>query len=289
MGLSIASKWIGIYAGFGLAVLYFWHCIRYITMNRDEINPNVQDPFRRVFILSLWCVLFFIFIPVGIYLLSYIPYMAYNTRIENFFDYLKAVWHAQESMLSYHSTPRLGMDHPFYSPWWEWPIIGKPMFYATEQYISPNAPLHHSIFSFGNPVVWWGALASLPFALFRWLHGKHYLISGSEQRWHLNNNSWNIHWEFVFIGLLAQYLPWVLVPRGTYIYHYFASIPFLILIISLCLTSDKPEHEKILRIVRWVVLAAALVLFILLLPYSSGMASPTGWLNIGKKILRIWF
>ena len=27
--------------------------------------------------------------------------------------------------------------------------------------------------------------------------------------------------------LLAQLLPWVLVPRGTYIYHYFASVPFL--------------------------------------------------------------
>ena len=37
---------------------------------------------------------------------------------------------------------------------------------------------------------------------------------------------------FIFIGLLAQYLPWVLVPRGTYIYHYFASLPFLMLSIT---------------------------------------------------------
>ena len=35
MGLSIASKWIGIYAGLGLAVLFFWHCIRTIVLCND--------------------------------------------------------------------------------------------------------------------------------------------------------------------------------------------------------------------------------------------------------------
>ena len=38
MGLSIASKWIGIYAGAGLAVLFFWHCSRTcITMHGSGI------------------------------------------------------------------------------------------------------------------------------------------------------------------------------------------------------------------------------------------------------------
>ena len=31
------------------------------------------------------------------------------------------------------------------------------------------------------------------------------------------------------IAFAAQYLPWMLVPRGTYIYHYFPSVPFIIL------------------------------------------------------------
>ena len=216
--------------------------------------------------------------------------MAYNTRIGNFRDYLEAVWRAQEGMLSYHSTPGLGMDHPFYSPWWEWPVIGKPMYYAAEQYI-PKDPsvLHHSIFSFGNPVVWWGALAAIPAALFMWLRGKHYSIEGRDESWHLNSRSWDNRYEFVFIGLLAQYLPWVLVPRGTYIYHYFASVPFLILMISMCLTSEKPEHEKTMKIIGGCVLAAAGVLFVLLLPYASGMAAPEEWLEIGRKILHIWY
>ena len=289
MGLSIASKWIGIYAGIGLAVLYFWHCFRNVRMDRTENDPEGIRVFRRVFILCAWCVLFFIIIPLAIYLLSYIPYMAYNTRISNFKDYLDAVWRAQESMLSYHSTPGLGMDHPFYSPWWEWPIIGKPMFYATEQYISRDALLHHSIFSFGNPVVWWGALLALPYALFLLLREKHYQIGDREERFHLNSITWDVRYEFIFVGLLAQYLPWVLVPRGTYIYHYFASVPFLILMISICLTGDHPAEKRIKKITGWIVAGMAFLMFVLLLPYSTGIAAPGWWLEIGKHILHIWY
>ena len=290
MGLSIASKWIGIYAGMGLAVLYFAHCIRQIRIHQDDDMQDFPDVFRRVFVLCLWCVLFFIVIPAGIYLLSYIPYMAYNTRIGSFRDYLDAVWRAQESMLSYHSTPGLGMDHPFYSPWWEWPVIGKPMYYAAEQYI-PKDPtvLHHSIFCFGNPVVWWGSLGAIPFVLFQWIREKHYSVADREERWHLNSLTWDCRHVFVFVSLLAQYLPWVLVPRGTYIYHYFASIPFLILMIPMCLSDGKNGQQKVMKITGGCILAAAGILFVLLFPYSAGMAAPVWWLDIGKNILHIWY
>ena len=289
MGLSIASKWIGIYAGIGLAILYFWHCFRNIRIDSQKEDHEGPDIFRRCGILSLWCVLFFVMIPAGIYLLSYIPYMAYNTRIANLMDYLNAVWRAQISMFNYHSTPGLGMDHPFYSPWWEWPIIGKPMFYATEQYIQKEAALHHSIFCFGNPVLWWGALAALPAAVFLWLREKHYQTEGCEDRWHLCSRSWDIRYEFVFVSLLVQYLPWVLVPRGTYIYHYFASVPFLIMILSVCIDRSGPKAERAMKITAAVILSLAAILFIVLLPYTTGMASPKGWLDLGKNILRIWY
>ncbi len=288
MGLSIASKWIGIYAGIGLAVLYFWHCFRSVRISR-ETNPGNREAFRKVLVLCLWCVLFFVIIPAAIYLLSYLPYMAYNTRIKGVGDYLDAVWRAQESMLSYHSTPGLGMDHPFYSPWWEWPIIGKPMYYATEQYTPAGASLQYSIFCIGNPAVWFGALGALVISVILWLREKHYQIDGEAGRWHLTSLSFSGKYEFAFIGLLAQYLPWVLVPRGTYIYHYFASIPFLILLTALCLDALHEKWKKAAIIAGSVYAAAAAVFFVLLLPYACGMAVTTGWLDIGKQLLRIWY
>ena len=286
MGLAIASKWIGIYAGIGLAVLYFWHCFRSMRMACRE----GESILARVFFISLACIGFFVIVPVAIYLLSYIPYLAYNTRIRDFGSYLDAVWRSQIGMFNYHSTPRLGMDHPFYSPWWEWPIIGKPMFYATEQYIPRNAFLHHSIFCFGNPAVWWTGIAALVLCLFRWIQGKRYLVKGETNwLWHLTGESYSIRYEFLLIGLLAQYLPWVLVPRGTYIYHYFASVPFLILALALCLDWKAEKAQTALRIAAAVFLFIAAGMFVILLPYATGIAAPVWWLDIGKKLLRIWY
>ena len=312
MGFAIASKWIGIYAGAGLAVLFFWHFFRTKRLVREaegmaalnmtdeegekELHPYItcgtipgyNIPIRLMWI-CLWCLLFFIAVPVVIYLLSYIPYFAYSTKIHTLKEFVDAVWKEQIGMYNYHSTPGLGMDHPFYSPWYEWPLIRKPMYYANQLYPSVSTDLHYSIFSLGNPVIWWGALAALPVCLFRWMKSKHYQIGNSHDRWHLTNHTYGVGISFMLIGLMAQFFPWVPVPRGTYIYHYFASIPFLILAVGLCFDG----YSKKGKVYRWtagaVICAAALVFFIIFFPYASGMPVSAGWLNIGKAILHVYY
>lgn len=242
-------------------------------------------------IICLWCILFFIIIPVAIYLISYIPYFAYNSRrIRSLSDYIGEVWRAQVGMLNYHSTKNLGMDHPFYSPWWEWPVIGKPMYYAAEQYIPDSAVIHHSIFCFGNPVIWFSGLGALLICLLRAVFARRYSLEGTERVWHLSSGSRDPRYIFIFIGLLAQYLPWVLVPRGTYIYHYFASLPFLMLSIALCF--DQYTDSRYLKAAGRISIAFILIAaagFVLLFPYASGIGSPASWLDIGRRILRIWY
>ena len=312
MGLSIASKWIGIYAGAGLAVLFFWHSARTIRLQKEASGMlesdtglpaesrnklfalskegGAPDAVKRFLTLCAWCVLFFVIVPVLIYLLSYIPYMAYNAkRIHSIGDYINEVWRAQVGMFNYHSTPNLGMDHPFYSPWWEWPVIGKPMYYASQQYLTANYPVHHSIFAFGNPVIWFGGLATLAFCLFRCISSRRCRLTGNQLQWHATALNYDVRYVFLLIGILAQYLPWVLVPRGTYIYHYFASLPFLMISVCLAFDQEGQKAEWTGRILAAVFIAAAAVFFILLFPYASGMNVSTDWLNIGKSILRIWY
>ena len=91
------------------------------------------------------------------------------------------------------------------------------------------------------------------------------------------------------IGILAQYLPWVLVPRGTYIYHYFASLPFLMTAICLCFNMKERKYEKTCIIIATVYMFAAAVFFILLFPYASGMNVSDAWLDIGRHFARIWY
>ena len=81
MGLSIASKWIGIYAGAGLAVLFFWHGFRIIRLEyrerralnlfkAGEKTPSGSSVWLDFLKICSWCFLFFVLIPGLIYCVS---------------------------------------------------------------------------------------------------------------------------------------------------------------------------------------------------------------------------
>lgn len=336
MGCGIASKWIGIYSGAGLAIMYFWTCLRHQSLkNRKALQAlfclalvslllaldgylvvtgrigkvlcgvlavliiaayfllyrfgkalRGDRAFRRMLHLCLWCLLFFVAIPGVIYLLSYIPYFAYAYK-EHVSDFFRLVVDAQKGMFNYHATPGLGMDHPFYSPWYEWPLIKRPMYYASPSFVPEG--WSYAIWCFGNPAVWLIGLVGIGATAFVWGKRHIYTLQGSDQGMHLTSSSWSVAPAFVLIGLLAQFLPWVLVPRGTYIYHYFASVPFLILGVSLLLYWIESWHPTVGKAVLAAYLVVCLVFFIAYFPYASGVLTPTRWLDFMRKFLRIYY
>ena len=250
-----------------------------LTLRRDTA-------WRRVVTLCLWCVLFFILVPVAIYLLSYIPYFAYAHK-EGFMDYLSMVIRAQESMFNYHSKPGLGMDHPFYSPWYEWPLIKRSMYYASASFTPEGSS--YAIFCFGNPAVWILGLLGVAATAGVWAQRHFYRVQDDPDRLlHCSGRSWSIAPAFALIGLLAQFLPWVLVPRGTYIYHYFASIPFLILSTVLLLHWLSERWPRAGRCVLIAYLLVCLVFFIGFYPYASGVLAPNWWLDFMSRFLRLY-
>ena len=88
----------------------------------------------------------------------------------------------------------------------------------------------------------------------------------------------------LLIAFLAQYLPWVLVPRGTYIYHYFPSVPFIILCNMYALSWLEERRAKAARIILWAEAGLALALFIAFFPYISGITASKAWMDAMK-----WF
>ena len=296
MGCGFASKWIGAYAGIGLALLYFWTCIRHLRMGKEAraalsgshsftaeeeaILDSRADSMKRVLHLCLWCLLFFVAIPLTIYLLSYTVHFA-DREFDSIGHFLKTVYNTNfgkyNSMLSYHGTPGLGMDHYYYSPWYEWPLMTKPMYYASAAF-KPEGKTY-AIFCFGNPWVWVVGLAGIAYTVYHWVQGHRYRIEGKEGSWQLRRHDWDVSPAFILIGLLAQFLPWVLVPRGTYIYHYFASVPFLMLGTVLMLHHVSLRNPKLGRRLLIIHLTLCLVWFVLLFPYASGVTTPNGWMD----------
>ncbi len=300
MGCGVASKWIGVYAGIGLAVLYFWTCLRHLRLSKlanqmlessEEISEDDRlllekrknTSFRRVFFLCLWCLLFFVAVPVVIYLLCYVVHFA-DRNFSSLWDFLVTVYETNfstapgtTSMLSYHGTPGLGMDHTFYSPWYEWPLMITPMYYASAAF-KPEG-MTYAIFCFGNPWVWLVGLVGIGYTEYRWARGHRYRLAGKEASVYLLRDDWDISPAFILIGLLAQFLPWVLVPRGTYIYHYFASVPFLILGTILMLDSFTRRHPNRGKKIIILYLVLCFIWFVMLFPYASGLPTPEWWMD----------
>lgn len=279
MGLAIASKWIGCYGAVGLAVLFFfrfyqlWRQSVYARAHRAEGAAFVRaaDTFKEKGAKTIAaCFLFFVFVPLAIYIASYIPYLRAYGEIKWDSYTFQRLWDAQVLMLDYHAN--LVAEHYFASPWYEWPLIVKPMWYYQADF--KGAGMASSILAFGNPAVWWTGLAGILFVLgysvYRNLLPAAGVIPGRDDE---DDRTLPV----IVVCFLSAYLPWVLVSRLTFIYHYFASVPWIIIATALGLKYMARHRRKTAIALGAILAVAALALFVLFYPLASGAEVPRAW------------
>ena len=197
-GLGAASKWICLYAGAGLAVLWLWHWLLSLRENRSGW-------FRRFMRNAMFCIVFFVLIPGLIYYLSYLPYgISQNASLFSR-EYTKLVLDNQSFMFSYHAN--IKAEHPYSSRWYQWVLNIRPILYYLD-YLPQNRRV--SIAAFVNPMICWGGLLSLPVLL--------YMAVVRRDRTAV----------FILVGYASGLIPWMFISRLTFEYHYFASAAFLI-------------------------------------------------------------
>lgn len=260
MGLGVASKWTGVYAGIGLAIIFFLQLgrrfreYRYAKKEPDGmtdgiLHSDVIDLFRKNTLATLgFCILFFIAVPVVIYVLSYIPFVSPNGTT----GLIAKLLENQEYMFSYHSN--LNATHPYSSSWYEWPMMVKPVLYYSG---TIGSDIVEGISAFGNPLVWW-----VGFAAFFYMG----YITWKDRDWKAG---------FFMIGYLAEYVPWIFVSRYTFIYHYFTCVPFLVLMIGYSIyklyhrkNTEKEKKQFFIKAVGYC--ACAVALFFFFYPVLSG-------------------
>ncbi|MDD3242793.1 MAG: glycosyltransferase family 39 protein [Eubacteriales bacterium] len=271
-GLGAASKWTGLYAGAGLAIIFFYSIFcrarEYAAARSGAVEGELAQTIRRNFwrntiLTLLCCIVFFIVIPAAIYVASYIPY-AKGVNSQNL---LKTVWDSQLSMFRYHS--QLVDDHFFKSPWYQWPLIIKPIWFYKNSCL-PEGWMG-SIASFGNPAVWLPGTAAMIWLIVRII----------------KNRRMQMPDVFILAGYLTQYLPWVLVPRSMFIYHYFPAVPFFIMAIVMWIREWETKKERKKQYI-WVYLAVVLLLFVLFYPVLSGLPIPS-WYGKLLRWLPTWY
>ncbi len=261
MGLGIASKWIGVYAGAGLAVFFFAILFARFGEYRKARQAlakggkdiawaqSIVEKFPTYTLATLLCCLvFFVAVPIAVYIGSYYQFL----RIEG--NGLQEVWAYQQHMLNYHKG--VFQSHPFASPWYQWPLILKPIWYYLGEF-EPEGMVS-SIASLGNPALWWPGLLAILWLCVRAVQG----YGKTDRRIYI-----------VLLGYFMNFLPWVLVPRITFIYHYFASVPFLALAVGLYLEDFYARH-KYAKTWIGLYLAVVLALYALFYPLLTGIPMP---------------
>ncbi|MGI5898433.1 MAG: glycosyltransferase family 39 protein [Christensenellales bacterium] len=263
-GLGSASKWTGIYAGAGLAVILFYTLYRRYTEAKRMGKEG--EWFKNFAYTCLFCVLAFVIIPFGIYFASSFQYFQIKDG-KTIADW----WAAQEYMFTYHSG--LQDSHDFESPWYEWPLMIRPMWL----YKGNHDGLIATINTMGNPAVWWPGFAALVWLVVRYIKG----FKDSSKNKEITHIG-----ALLLIGFASQFLPWVLVTRCTFIYHYFTCVPFVILIICHFIDvktgyGGKVDERK-LKIALGVYIGIAALMFAFFYPVISGMDIPVWYARLTR-------
>jgi hypothetical protein len=109
-------------------------------------------------------------------------------------------------MYNYHNG--LTAPHAASSPWWAWLFDFKPVWFYQEGFAGNTTA---AIYDAGNIVIWWLGLPALGFAAWQAFARR------------------SLPLALITVGYAFQWVSWARIDRAAFQYHYYTSLPFLIL------------------------------------------------------------
>ncbi|MBR4622304.1 MAG: glycosyltransferase family 39 protein [Ruminococcus sp.] len=245
MGLGCACKWTAPFAAVGLAIIF--GSIMFVSAKRSKAKTK-KSPLGLVVKTGLWCVIWFIVVPVIIYTLSYKPISAVYGESP-----LNSMMNNAKVMFEYHS--QLTDQHNFASRWYTWPFVYKPLWaYEAPKELFENGEVG-SIAIFPNPIISWLVIGAVLFILVRTIIKR----DGAG--------------AFLLVGFFSQFLAWSFISRVAFIYHYFGAYTFgiMLLIYSVKIICERFAKIKPFRYLPFALPAVSIVMFIIFYPILTGI------------------
>ena len=224
VALGFSTKWFVLYGALGLLALLFAVRFRDIAKLNGTLSEKYVAFFNHPFLLLLG----FVGIFAAIYFVTYIPEMLLG-------DSPLTILNLQNSMLSFHAGT---VTDSASAPWWTWPLmfrldgVNVPRWFDIT-YL-PNSTVS-TITAFGNPAVWWVGFAAMIVLALKAFHVEGLLSnlwsrlskSSVGERVSIRGKGWDTPAIYIVVVYLFSWLPYVLIGRATYIYHYYLSVPLL--------------------------------------------------------------
>jgi dolichyl-phosphate-mannose-protein mannosyltransferase len=278
--LGFSTKWLVLYGFAGqlaiLAALRLKDVSKLKKGLSDKIYAFTDHPFSVI--------LGFLLVAVLVYFLTYIPDMLAGRSVID-------VLGLQGGMYNYHAT--LTATHSFSSPWWSWPFLVRPdgpvPLWLYVSYL-PNS-VKSTIVLLGNPAVWWVGFASIIFVAERAIQGKELArclwnkITKRPQTVESASRGKDLACIFIATFFFFQWLPYALISRITFLYHFYVSVPFLCLASAYFLS--KYWSTKWGKVAAVAYFASVVVVFGIFYSVISGAPASTSWIDC-LKWLRGW-
>ena len=252
LGAVISVKWNGL--GFWLSLLMFSFLL--FAFNKAKINSDIKFKSCDLRQASLVFIL-----PFFLYFAVWLPELAHN---EN------TLLDRHSQMVSYHFDTTAQKPHPYSSPWYTWPMMIRPIGYffdsttilSLDGVTSENFKAIHLL---PNPAINFLSFISIIVLTFKWVE----MISKTL-------GTRKVHEEFYSIGLIligfyANFLPWALASRSTFMYHYQPAACFAFMALAFLLYKQATKNEIENMILFYAALTLILFAAVYWLPLQLGL------------------
>ncbi len=225
---------------------------------------------------TLWWAVCLVAVPVAVYIVLYIPWAMVESHVifpagTPGFANGWPPGHTGQTLLdltgamyNYHNG--LSSAHPASSPWWAWPLNLKPVWFYQDSFAGDTGA---AIYDAGTSAIWWLSIPAMAFIAY--------------QAFKRRSNALAL----VFVGFLAQWISWARIDRAAFQYHYYTSLPFLV--IALAYLVAEVWHGASRR--TWLLMRAAAalavmgpaLLWLLRMPICAVAQAQLGWQENGSS------
>lgn len=195
LGLGISTKWSAAYAAGFVGLIVLWRLFRLFRTSRgDDSTPDVR---RGVRAHLVWIPLALGVVPAAVYLLVYTPFiLTGGYTFAEIIELQRVILDLQTSIQTEYGSA---------SRWWEWPLVLQPVWFGSRRYAEGGIA---TTYANGNPFLYWAFLPAMAWLCLHWLRAR------------------NVALIVLVIGFFGQWLPWILVGREAFVYHFLPAVPF---------------------------------------------------------------
>lgn len=294
IGATAAVKWNGLGLALGLYALWglCWLAARLKVLPPGKLGQQLAR-------LSPLVMAGMVAIASLCYSLIWIPHLLQNPASEpsSWTELFSNFGQLHTQILTYHQRVGSGPEvHPYCAAWHTWPLMLRPLSYFYQRASDPTAlvpiygpslptastPWIFDVHAIGNPPLWWASTLAMLCLLFQVGHWgitrlRIALLSASD---HPSRLALPAPWVSLYlcINYTANFLPWTLVSRCTFIYHYMPAAVFSSLAAAWFVDQGLSHPHRLLRVIALMMVWLAILGFIFWLPIYLGLPlSQTGW------------